>query len=705
MKQEWIEKMYAGYLGMDAGMRLGAPVENPYWTYDRLRTYYGDIRGYLREYKTTHDADDDVNGPTIFLRALTDFGADKPLTAEHAGETWLNYARCGMGMFWWGGEELSTEHRAYMNLRRGVPAPQSGSIALNGKTAAEQIGGQIFIDTWGLIWPGCPQKAAEYARIAASVSHDGEALNGAAFVAGCIAAAFVCGTVEQVMDEGLRQIPADCSYHRMAEAVREFYARHPDDFRACRDYVDAEWGGKYFPGDYHIVTNGAICVLALLYGGGDFGRTIEIACMCGFDTDCNASSVGTIMGVLGGLEGIGRRYRGPINDSVVLSSVSGYLNIVDVPTFAKELASIACRLRGEALPESVSLPEPGSLLFDFELPGSTHGLRLSDHSAHELRAVEGVAHTGRRCLELMTDGKAPEPADVSFQAMYLRSDFHDDRYDPVFTPRVSPGQRVSCWMLNRPAAPAVIRIIPFVTLAMSGRRIDLPAAVLPAEQWTPVTFTVPDLAGDEAHEIGWRVEVTPTEDVWAWNKVYLDDITVTGPMDYTIDPAIQRMEFRQATPFSFNDCQCSLRDGKLWVTAGPENAAGQGFTGNYYLRGCTIQAEMQPREGAGAGLILRGQGCRRYYALGFDGKDRVSVVRCDAGQTTELAAADFPWVPGHAYTLAASAEGDALSLCVDGKKVLEAADSRFAYGMVGLCQRGPGASVWSGFRITGDTGR
>lgn len=69
MKQETIEKIYAGLLGMDAGMRLGAPVENPYWTYERLRDYYGDMRGYLREYKN-YAADDDVNGPVIFVRAL-----------------------------------------------------------------------------------------------------------------------------------------------------------------------------------------------------------------------------------------------------------------------------------------------------------------------------------------------------------------------------------------------------------------------------------------------------------------------------------------------------------------------------------------------------------------------------------------------------------------------------------------------------------
>ena len=140
MNREYVEKIYAGLLGMDAGMRLGAPVESPYWSYDRLVEYFGNMTDYLRVFKH-YAADDDVNGPVIFLRALTDNGVKNGFTAEMAGETWLNYTRCGKGMFWWGGEDMSTEHRAYMNLKRGVKAPASGSMELNGQVAAEQIGG------------------------------------------------------------------------------------------------------------------------------------------------------------------------------------------------------------------------------------------------------------------------------------------------------------------------------------------------------------------------------------------------------------------------------------------------------------------------------------------------------------------------------------------------------------------------------------
>ena len=102
---------------------------------------------------TTFAADDDANGPVFFIRALYDDATDRELEPEDVGKAWLNYAREGIGMFWWGGEDISTEHRAYVNLRKGIPAPRSGSIEVNGTEMAEQIGGQIFIDSWGLLFP------------------------------------------------------------------------------------------------------------------------------------------------------------------------------------------------------------------------------------------------------------------------------------------------------------------------------------------------------------------------------------------------------------------------------------------------------------------------------------------------------------------------------------------------------------------------
>jgi len=84
-----------------------------------------------------------------------------------------------------GGEgwATSTEHTAYLRLKSGLQAPASGSADVNGQVVAEQIGAQIFIDAWGMVCPGQPQRAADLAHQAASVSHDGEAIYGAQVIA------------------------------------------------------------------------------------------------------------------------------------------------------------------------------------------------------------------------------------------------------------------------------------------------------------------------------------------------------------------------------------------------------------------------------------------------------------------------------------------------------------------------------------------
>ena len=197
-------------------------------------------------------------------------------------------------------------------------------------------------------------------------------------MAACIAKAFDASSMDEIIAEGLRMIPDDSTYARVVHAVMDFHREQPSDFRACRQYLEDHWGYDKYTGVCHIIPNAGVCVLALLYGEGDFARTVEIASMCGWDTDCNAGNVGTILGVYRGLAGIPEHYRKPINDFIVASSVSGYLNLVDFPTFAKELALLGYRLNGEKAPEELARRvRQGEVSFDFDLPGSTHGFRTS----------------------------------------------------------------------------------------------------------------------------------------------------------------------------------------------------------------------------------------------------------------------------------------------------------------------------------------
>ena len=187
---DYLERVYAGVLGKIIGVYLGRPFEN--WTHQRIRSELGEIWNYQHERFGVPlvVADDDISGTFTFLRALPDHRGTPDLTPEQIGLTWLNYIVENRSILWWGGMGNSTEHTAFLRLKNGIPAPMSGAIQTNGKTVAEQIGAQIFIDGWALVSPGNPGLAVELARKAASVSHDGEAIYAAQLVAAMEAQAF-----------------------------------------------------------------------------------------------------------------------------------------------------------------------------------------------------------------------------------------------------------------------------------------------------------------------------------------------------------------------------------------------------------------------------------------------------------------------------------------------------------------------------------
>ncbi|ASS66022.1 MULTISPECIES: ADP-ribosylglycohydrolase family protein [unclassified Paenibacillus] len=683
MPKSYVETVYAGFIGMNVGIRLGAPIEPVAWTYERIRDVYGDIRNYVKSY-STFAADDDANGPVFFVRALYDDADGRELTPEDVGKAWLNYAREGIGMFWWGGEDISTEHRAYLNLRKGIPAPRSGSIEVNGLEMAEQIGGQIFIDSWGLLFPGNPEKAAEYAEKAASVSHDGNGLHGARFMAACIAKAFDASSVQAVIAEGLRQIPGDSTYARVVNAVLDFHKRRPGDWQACRQYLEDHWGYDKYTGVCHIIPNAGVCVLALLYGEGDFARTVEIASMCGWDTDCNAGNVGTILGVYSGLAGIPDHYREPINDFIVASSVSGYLNLVDFPTFAKELALLGFRVNGQVAPQDLKESfKPGEVFFDFDLPGSTHGFRTSNpfktpvvrHSA--LRSRDG----SRGSLEVVFDRLVTgDSSKIYWKPFYRRAEFNDEKYKPVFSPLACSGQTVSAAIYADQWEGEPIVLTPYIRNTFTQKEMLL-EPIKPANgQWNEISFVIPDTDGALIDEIGWILESPSPLLDRALGSLFIGRFHVGGAARYSIDFAKQAKEFGSITPFSHHRGKWELEGGVMVCRAESDAAS---FSGNYYGRDMIVEATVQPLEGISHLLIARAQGVMRHYLAGFDGRGTVSFIKQDFG-TTRLFTAKYDWEPGQEYRFKLTAVGDAFTLEINGENVLECRDPSFGHGMFGF---------------------
>ncbi len=686
-KKLYLKKVYSGILGKCIGVRLGAPVEPTVWSYDRIKEIYGEITGYVKDYKN-FAADDDVNGPLFFIRALLDH--ETPLTAEKIGQTWLNYTREGIGFYWWGGEGISTEHTAYLNLKKGIPAPRSGSEKVNGKTLAEQIGGQIFIDTWGLVFPENPEKAAEYAAMAASVSHDGNGLHGAKFVASLISLAFTADmdrSIGDMIEEAFTFIPEDSEYTRVVKAVRDFHREHlePGQWREALMFLHSFFGYDRYPGVCHIIPNSGVVALALYYGDGDFARTVEIAAMCGWDTDCNAGNVGTIVGVLKGPEGIPVKYRAPINDFHAASSIAGSLNIIDLPTAAKEVAILGLKASEDTVPETW---EKGifsdDIVLDFSLPGSTSGIRTS---SSYLTPV--IRNTGNGELLVVLDRlKKGEDVRIFYKPYYQREDFDDERYSPTFTPLVYPGQtmrvkgRIEKWEGKE------IAVSPYVRDSANGSVISGHKTVYNGEGSIEIVWKLPEVtfAIDEAGLLFKQ----SNEDKYL-GKLFLSSLEITGEKDFVIDFAEERKAFKGLSRCSLTGGSWELADGSLHVKT---NDSFLLFAGPYYCYDYCVEASLIPVKGESHLVIFRAIGAERGYFFGFHGENKAVLIKRDHDNTI-LEEVDFPWKEGELYKLKVRITGDDILCIINGEEVLSYSDGEpFPYGMTGLGKLGAGKTIF-----------
>ncbi len=688
IQTDYVERIYAGVLGKCIGVRLGAPVEPIAWTYDRIRNAYGEINGYLKDYRT-FAADDDVNGPVFFVRSVIDSASDRPVTSEDVGNAWLNYTRDGKGFFWWGGFGVSTEHTAYVNLTRGITAPHSGSMRHNGAAVAEQIGGQIFVDCWGLVSPRDPRQAAELAETAASVSHDGNGVYGARFIAAAIAIAFEESDPARIVAGSRRFVPDESEYARVVDAVVRFHADHPEEFRSCREYLAQEFGYDRYPGACHIIPNAGVCVLALLYGRGALSRTVEIATMCGWDTDCNAGNVGTIIGVAGGLRGVDQRYREPINDLFVGSSVAGSLNMIDLPRFSRELAILGYRLAGEVPAPSAAAAtitgSPKDLFFDFDLPGSTHGFRGAGDLFLRLRHQREVTTEGSDgALEVLVDGMPRSGRDrVYVKPFYRRDDFSDDRYLPAFSPLIYEGQTISLdyywepWEGENPALAFYIRRTDTKEL------IEGPSFFAEPGEWRRRSWTISavDAAIDE---IG--VIIENREEPRVVGKLYLDSVRIGGTGLHRLDFSKQTVEFGEITQCTTSGGAWTLEDGGVHAFTAD---TGSLYTGNYYTSDVHIRSRVQPHNGSSHLVVFRARGTRLGYAGGLSGEGRVAILKNENGYR-EVASKPFAWRHGETYDIEITAVGSTLTLSIDGSERLTWTDTEpHPYGMYGFAQLSP----------------
>ena len=672
---DYVERVYAGVLGKLIGVYLGRPIEG--WPHERIVELVGEVDHYLHAERNVPlvVTDDDVSGTFIFLRAMPDRGNDPNLTPAQIGETWLNYLIEKRTILWWGGIGNSTEHTAYLRLKHGVPAPLSGSIALNGKTIAEQIGAQIFIDGWGMICPADPERAADFARRAASVSHDGEAILGAQVIAAMEAQAFVEPDLNRLLDTALGLIPADSTIARVIHDVREWHAADPADWRRSRERIAGRYGYDKFGGACHMVPNHALVIHALLHGDDDFSASQMIVNTCGWDTDCNAANVGCLMGIKNGVAGIDRTttgydWRGPVADRLYLATADGGQAISDAVREAYTVVNIARDLAGEP----PLAPKDGAR-FHFEAPGSLQGFRAEGSGT--LANASGASRAGTRTLALAFDGdaRAVTPTFIPEEAIAMRG------YTLLASPTLYPGQELRAAFVGDPGNAGDVGVRPVIRWYGPDdtlRTLAGPAVALAPGMADEVLWTIPDLGGCPVAEAGFEATApgaaTVHLDALDWSGTPTVALRrpdgAPGPARFDWDSPAPAMLWRRAWVDGVD--QWEFRWPQTYRIVQNEGT-GLISQGTADWRDARAEATIELPLAKEGGLALRVGGLRRWYALllGADGTAR--LVKSADGRTT-LAEAPFTTVPETPYRLALEVVGSTLRGSVDDALVLEATD-------------------------------
>lgn len=268
---------------------LGTALEG--YTTENLEKVFGNIEYYVR---TPNTYNDDITYEIAFLYALKNAG--KNLKSSDIAEQWVALIPSG-----WSAEEI-----ALQNLRLGVYPPESGRL---NNPYREWIGAQMRGAVCGMVSPGNAYEAARLAFMDGQVSHHNNGILGEVFNAVLTSMAYVKTDVREILETAINSIPNDSEYYSVVK-----YAW--DCCHESSNWKDAsskciEKYGRY--NWIHAYPNACGEVIALFFGNGVFDKTMNIIAMYGWDVDCNAAQIATVVAIAN-RKAIDSKWSAPIGD-------------------------------------------------------------------------------------------------------------------------------------------------------------------------------------------------------------------------------------------------------------------------------------------------------------------------------------------------------------------------------------------------------
>ena len=298
------DKIKGGWAGQVIGVTFGGPVEFRFQgtminDYQPIAWYDGYIKKTMTENPGLYD---DLYMDLTFVDVFEKKGLDASLL-DHAKA----YAQADYKLW-------HANQSGRYNVLNGIAPPQSGHWLNN--PHADDIDFQIEADFSGLMSPGMPNTAAKIGDGIGHIMNYGDGWYGGVFVGAMYSLAFTSNDIQTIVTEALKTIPAQSTFYQCIADVVAWHSQYPDDWKRTWFEIQKKWSdeigcpdGVFHAFNIDAKINAAYIVLGLLYGNGDFTKTLDVSTRAGQDADCNPSSAGGILGTMLGYENIQAKWK------------------------------------------------------------------------------------------------------------------------------------------------------------------------------------------------------------------------------------------------------------------------------------------------------------------------------------------------------------------------------------------------------------
>lgn len=293
------DKIKGGWAGQTIGCTYGGPTEFKYRggiIYDQIPIIWYDDYAW-DTFIEDPGLYDDVYMDLTFIETMKKEGVNAPASSYAIAFANADYK------LW------HANQAARYNILQGIMPPQSGHWHNN--PHADDIDFQIEADFIGMVCPGMINKAIELSDTIGHIMNYGDGWYGGVYMSAMYSLAFVTDNIPLVVNEALKTIPQKSKFRKCIEDVIDIHNRYPNDWKKCWFEINDKYAyskgcpeGVFNGFNIDATLNAAYVVIGLLYGNGDFEKTMEISTRCGQDSDCNPATAAGILGVMYGYEGI-----------------------------------------------------------------------------------------------------------------------------------------------------------------------------------------------------------------------------------------------------------------------------------------------------------------------------------------------------------------------------------------------------------------